>query len=82
MVSDRESGVFVGQSEFEMCECQSVCAHGKEIQIYECDSEGGGEGGSRLSVNMRRGREGEGERMMGDKKENLDTFMPVCGSRP
>lgn len=41
-----------------------------------------GKGGSRLSVNMRRGREGEEERMMGDKKTNLDTFHACySGSR-
>lgn len=55
-----------------MSEC--VCARVGNTNIRVCVSEGGREGGSRLSVNMRRGREGEEERMMGDKNENLDTF--------
>ncbi len=50
----------------------SACVRVGNTNIRVWVSEGGW--GSRLSVNVRRGREGEEERVMGDKKENLDTF--------
>lgn len=71
MASGGESDGFVRVSvNVRVC----VRARAGNINIRVCVSEGGVEGGSRLSVTMRRGREGEEERMMGDKKENLDPF--------
>lgn len=46
-----------------------VCVPRGRKYNYKSVCDRGGEGGSRLSVNMRGGREGEEERMMGDKKE-------------
>lgn len=60
-----------------------VCVPRGRKYNYKSECEGGGEGGSRLSVNMRGGRKGEEERMLADKKERIWTlFMPVSGSGP